>query len=252
MGTPSGTKYVELKRSLYREYSRSYDEDRKRFVSAEALALRISWALEPLSPGQHLLDLGCGSGELLLDAVSRGGGNALLVGLDLTPEMLTLARARVGPAVNLIDANVLDGLPFKEGSFHLVTSLNLVQELPAAAVTALLAEVHRILNPGGAFRAVIPCLVDNNPSSQAFREMAICFGAMDFLFANELEQLLDKASFFAGKKFHLRPSPAASAAARGVTRFNFFTELLEKVRSRGLDPTQVRQGVLFFAASRDL
>jgi ubiquinone/menaquinone biosynthesis C-methylase UbiE len=252
MGTPTGTEYVELKQSLYRQYSRSYDEDRKRFVGAEALAQRISWALEPLRLRQHLLDLGCGSGELLLSAVSRGEGKAVLVGLDLTPEMLTLARARVGPDVSLIIANVLDGLPFREGSFHLVTSLNLVQELPLAAITSLLAEVHRTLKPGGTFRAVIPCLVGDNPSSRAFRDMATHLGAMDFLFAEELEGLLTEVPLFDRKEFDLRPSPAASNAARGVTRFNFFTELLEKVRSMGLDPTQVRQGGLFFEARRGL
>ena len=33
--------YVDLKRSIYREYGRSYDDDRRRFVSAETLAQRI-------------------------------------------------------------------------------------------------------------------------------------------------------------------------------------------------------------------
>lgn len=252
MGILSGTKYVDLKRSLYREYSRSYDEDRKRFVGAEALARRISWALEPFRSGQAMLDLGCGSGELLLDAASRADGKATLVGLDLTPEMLALARTRLGPDVSVVEANVLDGLPFQQGSFHLVTTLNLVQELPSAAIISLLAEVHRVLKPTGAFRAVIPCLVEDNPSSRAFREMAIQFGAMDFLFAGDLERLLANTPVFTRKEFHLRTSAAASAAARGLTRFNFFTELLGKVRSRGLDPAQVRQGVFFFAATRDL
>ena len=43
--------YVELKRSIYREYSRSYDEDRDQFVSGAALDQRIDWALEALRPG---------------------------------------------------------------------------------------------------------------------------------------------------------------------------------------------------------
>ena len=68
MSTINNAEYVELKQSIYREYSRSYDEDRQRFVSAESLLQRIRWALEPLDPGQRLLDLGCGSGELLLEA----------------------------------------------------------------------------------------------------------------------------------------------------------------------------------------
>ena len=77
MSTINSAEYVELKQAIYREYSRSYDEDRQRFVSAESLLRRIRWALESLSPGQRLLDLGCGSGELLLEAHRQTGGETL-------------------------------------------------------------------------------------------------------------------------------------------------------------------------------
>ncbi len=79
MGSAASAEYLELKRSIYREYSRSYDEDRQRFVSGAALARRIDWALEPLKPGQHLLDLGCGSGELLLAALGHTLGKGRLI-----------------------------------------------------------------------------------------------------------------------------------------------------------------------------
>ena len=74
MSTINSAEYVELKQAIYREYSRSYDEDRQRFVSAESLLQRIRWVLEPLSPGQRLLDLGYGCGELLLEAHRQTGG----------------------------------------------------------------------------------------------------------------------------------------------------------------------------------
>ena len=45
MSTINSAEYVELKQAIYREYSRSYDEDRQRFVSAESLLRRIQWAL---------------------------------------------------------------------------------------------------------------------------------------------------------------------------------------------------------------
>ncbi len=59
------TSYAALKRSVYREYSRSYDEDRDRFDSGTILMERIKWALEPITPDGNLLDLGCGTGQLL-------------------------------------------------------------------------------------------------------------------------------------------------------------------------------------------
>ena len=65
MTQSSKTSYAALKRSVYREYSRSYDEDRGRFVSGTTLMERIKWALEPITPDGNLLDLGCGTGQLL-------------------------------------------------------------------------------------------------------------------------------------------------------------------------------------------
>ena len=84
MNAINSAKYVELKRSIYREYIRTYDEDRQRFVPADTLFQRIRWALEQLKPGHNLLDLGCGSGALLLEAYRQTAGTGVLAGLDLS------------------------------------------------------------------------------------------------------------------------------------------------------------------------
>ena len=248
MSTINSAEYVELKQSIYREYSRSYDEDRQRFVSAESLLQRIRWALEPLGTGQRLLDLGCGSGELLLDAHRQTGGDSVLAGLDLSPEMLSLARVRIGDVASLMQGNSLDRLPFSDRSFHLVTSLNLLQELPADTIPSLLEQIRKVLKPGGYFRAVIPCMADRSPASQAFQELARNNGAMEFWWPEELEALLTNIPGFTRQEFRVAASTAASASANGKTRFNFFTGLAEKVGRQGLDPEQIKQSVLFFSA----
>ena len=180
MNSINSAEYAELNRSIYREYSLSYNEDRQRFVSSEALLQRIRWALEPVEPGHNLLDLGFGSGELLLEVHRQTGGTGVLAGLDLSPEMLSLARVRAGNVASLMQGNSLDGLPFIDGIFNLVTSLNLLQELPAKAIPPLLEQVHRVLRPGGCFLAVIPCMADRSPASQSFQELAQKRGAMRF------------------------------------------------------------------------
>ncbi len=244
--------YVDLKRSIYREYSHSYDEDRQRFVSAESLAQRIDWALETFQAGHRLLDLGCGSGELLFRASARAQGNAAPVGLDLTLEMMALSRNRVSPGdLSLVESNVLDGLPFRDQSFELVTSLNLLQELPSAALPALLEEIQRVLEPGGGLRAVIPCMAEDNQASRTFKSLASELGSMEFLYVEDLRQLLMEVPCLGRKEFHFRPSPAAAAAAKGTTRFKFFTQLQDRVKEKGHDPSQAKQGVLFFVAARD-
>lgn len=252
MNDTAEKEYVDLKRSIYREYSRSYDADRQRFVSGKSLSERIDWALEPFQSGHRLLDLGCGSGELLVRASALVKGKATPVGLDLTLEMMALSRDRVSPEdVSLVESNVLDGLPFQDRSFQLITSLNLFQELPSFALPALLEDIQRVLKPNGALRAVIPCMAEDNRASRAFKSLARELGSMEFLYVEDLRQLLIEAPYLGRKEFHFRPSPAASAAAKGTTRFKFFTQLQDRVKEQGLDPSQVKQGVLFFAAARE-
>ena len=243
------TSYAALKRSVYREYSRSYDEDRDRFVSGPALIQRIDWALEPLAPGRSLLDLGCGTGQLLRQAADRTGGRSLLAGLDLTPEMLRLARSELGNGVSLVEGNAA-ALPFKEKSFDLITSLNLVQELPTDAVASLFDGVYRLLQCGGVFRAVIPCMADKNPAADMFRQMAQARCCMDFRYADELDQLLLGMPGFVEKQTEFRPSTAAANAAKGDVRFSLFADILADIKTEGLDPSQVRQGIIFFSGRR--
>ena len=166
----NSAKYMEPKRSIYREYSRTYDEDRQRFVPDDALFQCTRWALEHLEPGHNLLDLGCGSGELLLEAYRQTAGTGVLAGLDLSPQMLSQTRVQTGNVASLIQSNSLGGLPFGDGSFNLVTSPNLHQELPTQTIPPLLEQVLHVLRPGGCFRAVIPCMADRRPSFQAFQE----------------------------------------------------------------------------------
>ena len=250
------SRYIELKQAVYREYSRSYDEDRDRFVSGDALLQRIDWALAPSSPGGNLLDLGCGSGQLLARATERADGKGLLAGLDLTPDMLALAKSGLDGGVTLVEGDATLGLPFKDASFDLVTSLNLVQELPADAIPDLFDDVHRVLRLGGLFRAVIPCMADSpastakNEAADMFRKMAQVRSAMEFRYARELEESLLSMPGFVEKQASFLPSPAAANAAKGEPRFTMFTDILNDIESLGLDPGQVRQGVIFFSGRR--
>jgi ubiquinone/menaquinone biosynthesis methyltransferase len=99
-------------------------------------------ALAAVGPHDRVLDLACGTGDLL--ARSRDAG-ARVVGLDLTPRMLTLAREKG------IDSPLMAGdmclLPVANESFSVVTAgygLRNVPDLPTA-----LREIHRVLKPGG-------------------------------------------------------------------------------------------------------
>lgn len=122
------------------------------------------WLSEAVDPRVHasLLDLACGSGPLLALCHERFSADLALIGVDMAPEELALARARL-PAgrVRLIEAQAqaLDMLP--DGSVDIALchwALTLMD--PVAPV---LAEMARVLSPTGRFAAVIDGSVDTAP-----------------------------------------------------------------------------------------
>lgn len=101
--------------------------------------------LHPL-PGTRLLDAGCGSG-LFAELAARGGAD--VIGLDAAPGLVEYARRRRPAARYVIED--LEHMPFRDGSFDVVTAFNSV--LYAADPRRALAEIARVTVPAG--RAVV-------------------------------------------------------------------------------------------------
>ncbi len=95
-------------------------------------------------PGEFILDLGCGDGQLSQRIISAG---AHVLGVDASAEMVAAARER-GVEAELANAELL---PFRDGTFDAVFSnaaLHWVRDQDA-----MVAQVHRVLKPGGRFVA---------------------------------------------------------------------------------------------------
>ena len=93
---------------------------------------------------EHILDLGCGDGQLTKRLGTTG---ASVVGVDASPEMVAAARER-GVAADVGDA---EALPYARNTFDAVFSnaaLHWVRDQDA-----MMAEVRRVLKPGGRFVA---------------------------------------------------------------------------------------------------
>jgi SAM-dependent methyltransferase len=110
-------------------------------------------AVTPIRPGDRLLDLGCGSGDftrIVADRVPDGH----VVGLDPQPALLAQARACAGPNQSFVEGPVqhLDRLLPDDGAFDGVISRAAMQWVPMADHPGYLAQVHRLLSPGGWFR----------------------------------------------------------------------------------------------------
>jgi SAM-dependent methyltransferase len=100
--------------------------------------------------GGVALDLGCGTGRALDELA--GAGRALL-GLDLRPEGLAEAR-RARPASWLVQADATS-LPLADGSVDVITALDVLEHLDDHAA---LAEIRRVLRPGGILVLTVPAL----------------------------------------------------------------------------------------------
>ena len=106
--------------------------------------------LAQLAPGRRLLDLGCGTGTLVLMARRRHPG-ATVIGIDGDPTILAIARrraARAGIPVQL-DEGMAYALPYADGSFDAVTATLMLHHLTHDQQLRTLAEVRRVLRPGG-------------------------------------------------------------------------------------------------------
>jgi SAM-dependent methyltransferase len=103
-----------------------------------------------LRPGHDVLDLGCGTATLTL-MVKAACPTARVTGIDGDPAILELAHAKVraaGLAVELRQGMAYD-LPFPPASLDRVVSSLVFHHLADADKARALAEVHRVLRPGG-------------------------------------------------------------------------------------------------------
>lgn len=102
-----------------------------------------------------VLDLCCGTGDLILQLAHQAASDVALFGLDYSPDMLAVARKkaqRAGRGVQLVEGDA-SNLPFAENRFDAVgiafAFRNVTWKNPLR--DAVLAEVHRVLVPGGRF-----------------------------------------------------------------------------------------------------
>jgi SAM-dependent methyltransferase len=144
-------------------------------VAQQRLRSAIFAAIEPslTAPVTRALDMGCsvGVGTLaLLDWLERRAGETaapVVEGLDLSPQMLAVARVR-DPEGRIAawhhaaaEASGLEG-----GAYDLITLQFVCHELPADATRAVLREAARLLRPGG-----VIALVDQDPDSEVIRRL---------------------------------------------------------------------------------
>jgi ubiquinone/menaquinone biosynthesis C-methylase UbiE len=105
--------------------------------------------------GQHVLDVGCGTGTLAV-MVKRAQPGAEVAGLDADPRMLNVARAKAVKAGLTVrfDQGLASELPYPDESFDRVLSSLMIHHLKTPDKERMAREVRRILKPGGRLHIV--------------------------------------------------------------------------------------------------
>jgi ubiquinone/menaquinone biosynthesis C-methylase UbiE len=100
------------------------------------------------TPGERILDVGCGPGFYCAELLEEVGPKGSIVGLDSSPQMLALAARRCEGQGN-VEFHEADAtsLPVEDGGFDAALCVQVMEYVPDTA--AALAELHRAIRPGG-------------------------------------------------------------------------------------------------------
>ena len=114
------------------------------------LRLRTT-TLAGLQPGDAVLDVGCGTGTLALEVARLVGRAGRVAGVDPGTEQIAHARSKAARRNVPIDfqIGVIEQLPFPDQTFDVVLSTLMMHHLPAPLKRQGLAEIARVLKPGG-------------------------------------------------------------------------------------------------------
>lgn len=171
------------------------DEAHEAAVSA-SLGYGVPTAVAELEEGQTVLDLGSGAGADVLISAKRVGPTGRAIGLDMTDEMLAVARQNAADA-GVDNAEFVKGyieeMPLPDSSVDVVIS-NCVINL-AGDKDRVLSEAGRVLRPGGLF-AVSDVIADPDMDEATRADMAEWTGCIaGALTREEFERSLAAAGF---------------------------------------------------------
>jgi ubiquinone/menaquinone biosynthesis C-methylase UbiE len=109
-----------------------------------------------LGPGTHLLDAGCGAGELAIAMAPRVQPGGRVVGVDLNADTINLARDAAAAAGVEVDFRIGDirDLPCAENEFEAVRCERVFQHLERADWPRAAAELIRVARPGAIIQLI--------------------------------------------------------------------------------------------------
>lgn len=186
-------------RAAYRRWASFYDAS---FGGVSSLARRGAVAAVNACPGHRVLEVGVGTGL----ALPHYRPDKSVVGIDLSPEMLARARARVA-ALRLTHVEALqemdaEATSFPAASFDIAVAMFVASVVPHPR--ALLAELRRVVRPGGTILFVNHFAAERGPRLWVERALAPASRALGWHPDFRFEALLPHADLAVARR---RPMP---------------------------------------------
>ncbi|HZX48978.1 MAG TPA: class I SAM-dependent methyltransferase [Nitrospirota bacterium] len=164
MSTIDSKQFIENQRQNWDRVASAWEKWDKNLEQSMAF---VSYRLigdARISPGQRVLDLGCGTGYPSILAAQAVGNRGAVVGLDLSENMLAVAKrkAEESGATNIsFHAKDVTSLSYDAASFDAVISRFCLMFLPD--IHGAMKEISRVLKSGGYLSAAVWSTADKNP-----------------------------------------------------------------------------------------
>ncbi len=129
----------------YKSLARSYDSRFQEFINVTTDKMA---ALANITPGEKVLDLGCGTGEMLFKLGKEYPNVGLLAGIDASEDMLELAKTKLKPfKAASLELGSIEKLPYPDEHFDLIVSSGVVHYV--VDIASMSKEAFRVLKPQG-------------------------------------------------------------------------------------------------------
>ena len=147
---PSGFQLAQHQATAYETFTRVFMEGSARLLAEDAR----------IHAGDVVLDLACGTGLVARHAAALVSPDGRMVGADINPAMLEIARGWIEAGVEWVEAPC-DSLPFDDDTFTHVICQQGFQFFPEPV--AAMCEARRVLEPAGALIATVWATPGQNP-----------------------------------------------------------------------------------------